>query len=161
MISNNVTRLLDSKNIAYQAFTLPPEKLGAEEAAKFMNVPLNEVYKSIIIKREKPGKPIIAVTPGDKEVDLKLLAAAIGEKKVFVPTLVEAEKMTGLKAGGISPLALINRGFQVIINSSASTYSHIHISGGQLGLNIRLPVNNLIEITHARLANITNKEKDY
>jgi Cys-tRNA(Pro)/Cys-tRNA(Cys) deacylase len=161
MISNNVTRLLDSKKIAYQAFTLPPEKLGAAEAANFMNVPLNEVYKSIIIKREKPGKPIIAVTPGDKEVNLRLLASAIGEKKVFVPTQAEAEKMTGLKAGGISPLALINRGFQVIIDSSASTFSHIHISGGQLGLNIRLPVSSLVEITHALLANITTtKEGD-
>jgi Cys-tRNA(Pro)/Cys-tRNA(Cys) deacylase len=158
MISNNVTRLLESKKIAYQAFTLPPEKLGAEEAAKVMGVPLNEVYKSIIIKREKTGKPIIAVTPGDKEVDLKLLAAAVGEKKVIVPTQAEAEKMTGLKAGGISPLALINRGFQVILDSSASTHSHIHISGGQLGLNIRLPVKNLIEITLARLANITTRE---
>jgi Cys-tRNA(Pro)/Cys-tRNA(Cys) deacylase len=155
MVSNNVTRLLDSKKIPYQAFSLPQEKLGAEEAARFMGVPLNEVYKSIIIKREKAGKPIIAVTPGDKEVDLKLLAAVIGEKKVYVTTLVEAEKITGLKAGGISPLALINRGFQVIIDSSVSTYSHIHISGGQLGLNVRLPVNSLIEITHARLANIT------
>lgn len=158
MISNNVTRLLDSKKIAYQAYNLPPEKLGAEEAAIIMGVPLNEVYKSIIIKREKAGKPIIAVTPGDKEVDLKLLAAAMGEKKVFVSTQAEAEKMTGLKAGGISPLALINRGFQVIIDSSASAHTHIHISSGQLGLNIRLPVNSLIDLTHARLAVITTKE---
>jgi Cys-tRNA(Pro)/Cys-tRNA(Cys) deacylase len=157
MVSNNVTRLLDSKKIVYQVFILPPEKLGAEEAAKVMDVPLNEVYKSIIIKREKTGKPIIAVTPGDKEVNLKLLAEAVGEKKVVVPTQADAEKMTGLKAGGISPLALINRGFQVIIDSSATSHSHIHISGGELGLNIRLPVISLIEITHARLANITSK----
>jgi Cys-tRNA(Pro)/Cys-tRNA(Cys) deacylase len=81
MVSNNVIRFLDSKKIVYQVFTLPPEKLGAEEAAKVMGIPLNEVYKSIIIKREKTGKLIIAVTPGDKEVDLKLLAAAVGEKK--------------------------------------------------------------------------------
>jgi Cys-tRNA(Pro)/Cys-tRNA(Cys) deacylase len=158
MVSNNVIRFLDSKKIVYQVFTLPPEKLGAEEAAKVMGIPLNEVYKSIIIKREKTGKLIIAVTPGDKEVDLKLLAAAVGEKKVVVPTQADAEKMTGLKAGGISPLALINRGFQVIIDSSARFHTHIHISGGELGLNLRLPVTSLIEITHARLANITSKE---
>jgi Cys-tRNA(Pro)/Cys-tRNA(Cys) deacylase len=82
----------------------------------------------------------------------------VGEKKVVVPTQADAEKMTGLKAGGISPLALINRGFQVIIDSSARFHTHIHISGGELGLNLRLPVTSLIEITHARLANITSKE---
>jgi Cys-tRNA(Pro)/Cys-tRNA(Cys) deacylase len=158
MISNNVTRLLDSKKIPYQVFNLPVEKLGAEEAAKEMGVPLNEVYKSIIIKREKTGKPLIAVTPGDREVDLKLLAIAVGEKKVLLPTQSEAEKMTGLKAGGISPLALINRGFQVIIDTAATSYTHIHISGGQLGLNIRVPVKSLVELTHARIANITTRE---
>lgn len=117
MASNNVTRLLDGKKIAYQTFTLPAEKLGAEETAAILGVSPSRVYKSIIVRRDKPGKPIIAVISGDREVDLKLLASVVGEKKVNLPTQAEAEKMTGLQAGGISPLALINRGFQVVIDS--------------------------------------------
>lgn len=155
MTSNNVTRLLDSKKISYKAFTLPVEKLGAEETAAILDVSPSRVYKSIIVRRDKPGKPIIAVIPGDREVDLKLLAAAIGEKKVNLTTQAEAEKMTGLQAGGISPLALINRGFQVIIDNSAAELGEIHISGGQRGLNILIPVNNLVELTHAKLASIS------
>lgn len=155
MTANNVTRLLDSKKIPYQAFDLPIEKIGALETAKMLQVPAGQVFKTIVVVREKSGKPLLAVIPGDHEVDLKSLANKLGEKKVHLPTQREAEKMTGLKAGGISPLALIHKGFQVILDKVAMQYPEIHISGGQLGLNIRLPVSALIELTHAQLGTIS------
>ena len=107
---------------------------------------------------EKPKKPILAVIPGPASVDLKLLAAALGEKKVHLPTEREAEQLTGLQAGGISPLALINKGFQVLVDSSAEKHAEIHVSGGQRGLNIRLPVADLVKLTNARLAAISRVE---
>jgi Cys-tRNA(Pro)/Cys-tRNA(Cys) deacylase len=88
-------------------------------------------------------------------VELKLLAAALGEKKVSLPTERQAEQLTGLQAGGISPLALINRGFQVVIDSSAQNFPEIHVSGGQRGLNICLPVKDLMALTNARFAVIS------
>ena len=112
------------------------------------------VYKTIVITREGKGKPILAVVPGDREVDRKALASAAGEKKVFVPTQREAEQLTKLQAGGISPLALINRGFQVIIDASAQVLPEIFISGGQRGLNIRLAPSDLASLTNARFAPI-------
>jgi Cys-tRNA(Pro)/Cys-tRNA(Cys) deacylase len=53
---------------------------------------------------------VLAVIPGPRAVDLKALASFLGEKKMRLPTEREAEQMTGLQAGGISPLALINKG---------------------------------------------------
>jgi len=152
---NNVTRLLDSKKIPYAAYELPAEKLGAVEAARIMGVPPEQVFKTIVITREGKGKPILAVVPGPGEVDLKALAKAVGEKKVNLPTEREAERLTGLRAGGISPLALLNRGFQVVIDQAAELYNEIYISGGQRGLDIRLPVKDLAELTHATLAEIS------
>jgi Cys-tRNA(Pro)/Cys-tRNA(Cys) deacylase len=155
MTANNVTRLLDSRKIKYQAFDLPAEKRGALDTARLLNVPPEVVFKTIVIVRPKPGKPILAVIPGSSEADLKAIAAALGEKKVSLPSQREAETLTGLQAGGISPLALINRGFQVLLDHSALDHPEIHVSGGQLGLNIRLPVQALIDLTRARTANIS------
>jgi Cys-tRNA(Pro)/Cys-tRNA(Cys) deacylase len=90
-------------------------------------------------------------------VDLKLLAKSLDEKKLHLPTEREAELLTGLQAGGISPLAMNNKGFQVVIDSCASGYREIHISGGRRGLNIRLPVEALISLTNARVATIIRK----
>jgi len=159
MITNNITRMLDAKKIHYTAFELPIEKLGAIETARILNVPLEQVFKTIVISREGKGKPILAVVPGSGDVDLKRLAKALGEKKLLLPSEHEAEQITGLQAGGISPLALVNKGFQVVMDSSAGRFKEIHISGGQRGLNIRLPVDALITLTQARLAEIGNSEE--
>jgi Cys-tRNA(Pro)/Cys-tRNA(Cys) deacylase len=154
-IVNNVTRLLDARKVLYKVFELPAEKLGADETARLLGVDPELVYKTIVITRPK-GKPILAVIPGPHQVDLKLLAAALGEKKVSLPTENEAEKLTGLQAGGISPLALVNKGFQVVISREAKNRSSIHISGGQRGLNIQLAVMSLVELTHARIELISS-----
>jgi Cys-tRNA(Pro)/Cys-tRNA(Cys) deacylase len=154
MITNNITRLLDSKKIPYKAFELPAEKRGAIETARLLNVEPGQVYKTIVVTRQK-GKPILAVVPGPNRVDLKLLATALGEKKLNLPTEREAEQLTGLQAGGISPLALIHKGFMMVVDVAAQDWPEIHVSGGQRNLNIRLPVKSLVELTHAIFARIS------
>jgi len=149
MIKNNVTRLLDARKIEYEAFELPAEKRPAEESAALLGVPPDIVYKTIVVVREKKGKPILCLVPATAEVDLKKLAAALNEKKLRLPTQREAEAITGLQAGGISPLALLNKGFQVCLDRSAERHDRIHISGGQRELNIRLAVNDLVALTNA------------
>ena len=152
---NNITRLLDSRKIPYSVFETPTEKLGALEVAELLNVSPDTVFKTIVVTREKGKKPILAVIPGSRSLDLKSLAASLGEKKIHLPTEREAEQITGLQAGGISPLALINKGFQVVIDSLGQTFPEIHISGGQRGLNIRLAVADLIKLTNARVSSIS------
>ncbi len=154
MITNNVTRLLSSKKIPFEAFETPAVKLGALETARLLGVEPQRVFKTIVVVREK-GKPILAIVPGPNEVDLKALAAFLGEKKLHLPTQHEAETLTGLQAGGISALALINRGFQVVLDSSAQNFDKIHVSGGQRGLNLRLPVADLAKLTNARLGQVS------
>ncbi len=153
-VTNNVTRFLDAHKVQYAAHELPPEKLGAVEAAAHMGVPPEQVFKTIVVTREKK-KPLLIVIPGPRVVDLKKLAAFVNEKKVSVPTEREAEALTGLQAGGISPLALINKGFQVVIDSAAQEYEKIYISGGQRGLDIQLPVVDLAKLTNARFGDVS------
>jgi Cys-tRNA(Pro)/Cys-tRNA(Cys) deacylase len=156
-IVNNVTRFLDAKKIKYIAHELPSEKIGAVEAAQLMNVPPEQVFKTIVTTREK-GKPVLTLIPGPLVVDLKLLASFLGEKKMSLPSEREAEALTGLQAGGISPLALINKGFQVVIDSSAHGFDEIYISGGQRGLNVQLSVNNLAKLTNAKFGDVSKEE---
>jgi Cys-tRNA(Pro)/Cys-tRNA(Cys) deacylase len=157
---NNVTRFLDARKVSYTAFETPPEKLGALEVALLLDVEPASVFKTIVVTRDTPTspskrkKPLLVVVPGPSSVDLKLLALALGEKRVHLPTEREAEQLTGLQAGGISPLALINKGFQVVIDSSARNFSLIHVSGGQRGLNIRLSPDDLAKLTNARFASV-------
>ena len=160
-VINNITRLLDSSKIKYTSYELPVEKLGALETAKLLNVQAELVFKTIVVTRNKPKKAVLVVLPGTAVVDLKLVAIALDEKKVYLPTEREAEDITGLQAGGISPLALINKGFQVVIDASARSYEEIHVSGGQRGLNIKIPVADLAKLTNAKFASVGRPAKEF
>lgn len=103
---------------------------------------------------EKSKKTILAVVPATVEVSPKKLAVFLKEKKVSVTTQLEAEKLTGLLVGGISPLALINKGFQVVVDASALEHEFMLVSGGQRGVQIQLKAKDLIQLTNARTADI-------
>ncbi len=154
-MKNNVTRLLVSKKIVFKARNSSNEKRSAVETAGILNVEPMLVYKSIVVLRIKQGKPILALIPGPFSLNLKLLAKSLGEKKVVLSTHAEAEKITGLQTGGISPLALINKGFQTVMDSSALAHESIYVSGGQRGLTIELAPNDLKSLARATIAKIS------
>ena len=156
MKSNNATRLLDTKKIPYTAIEIPLRKLSALEVAEILEVPPDIVYKTIVTRRGGLGKPVLAIVPATVEVNLKKLARALGEKKMVIPTLREAETMTGLQAGGISALALINKGFQVVIDKNALEQDQIIISAGQRGLQLRLSPKHLAKLTNARFFDLSS-----
>jgi Cys-tRNA(Pro)/Cys-tRNA(Cys) deacylase len=79
------------------------------------------------------------------------LAKAVGEKKIKMASHREAETLTGLQVGGISALALLNKGFQICILREAQTLDHIVVSAGRRGVDLRLRVEDLIRVTGAKL----------
>lgn len=153
--TNNVTRFLDAQNIQYDAFELPAEKLGAMETAEYLNVPIELVYKSIILMQPN-SKPILCMVPGNAQVDLKAVAGFLGIKKVRLTSQTEAENVSGLQTGGISPLALLHRGFLMIMDNSVEGLEEIHISGGERGVNLRMRVPDLQNIIKARVWKISS-----
>ena len=155
MIVNNVTRLLDSKKVAYERLELPGNKLSAVEVAEYAGVEPGIIYKSIVLKRKEKGKPILAVVPGDKKVDLKKVASMIKAKKILTTSHDEAEALTGLQTGGISPLALLNKSFVILVDGSIQQQDWIYISGGQRDLNIKIVPDDLLKVLDARLCDIS------
>ena len=151
-LKNNVTRLLDARQVAYELFEFPPDKHSAEETAELLGVAPELVYKTLVILRETKGKkPLLVMTPAGRELNLKTLAASLGEKKLKMAVQREAEALTGLQVGGISALALLNRGFEICLEHTAADLPYIHISAGQRGANIRLAPADLRRLTNARL----------
>jgi Cys-tRNA(Pro) deacylase len=151
----NSMRLLESRKIPYIAKTydVSGEFHSATEAAALIGAAVEAVYKTLVVLREPPksGKPILVMIASPREVELKLLAKSLDEKKLRMATQREAESLTGLQVGGISALALINRGFEVCIDQPALALDQIHISAGQRGVDLQLAVKDLIAVTSAKL----------
>jgi Cys-tRNA(Pro)/Cys-tRNA(Cys) deacylase len=146
----NSMRVLEAQSVSYEVFTYPPQRHSAVEVAELAGVPPAQVYKTLVVQREE-GKPLLVMVAGDRELNLKRLAAAIGEKKLSMASHRDAERLTGLRVGGISPLALLNRGFEIYVDQAAADQSHVYVSAGQRGVNLRVAVEDLLQVTGARL----------
>ncbi len=150
----NAMRALEARKIPYDVFTFPPEVHSATGVADAVGLPYEYVYKTLVALRPE-GKPMLVMIAGDQELDLKKVAKAVGEKKVRMASYKEAEDLTGLQVGGISALALINRPFDVFIDRPATELPHILVSAGKRGINLRLPVADLVRVTNARVIEAT------
>jgi len=149
--SLNSTRLLSQEKIAFTIHEFPDSIHSAEEVADFVGLPPERVYKTLVVLRQGPrAKPMLIMAPANRQLDLKLVAKAVGEKKVQMAAQQEAERLTGLKVGGISALALLNKGFDIYLDESARNQDAILISAGQRGVNLELAVADLVKVTRAR-----------
>jgi Cys-tRNA(Pro)/Cys-tRNA(Cys) deacylase len=155
----NAMRALEALMVPYQVYTFPPDIHSAEGVARVVGLPAEQVYKTLVVLRhESPAKqarPMLVMIAGDREIDLKVLARSLGEKKLRMATYREAEQITGLQVGGISALALLNRGFEVYIDQVVTSLSHVLVSAGRRGINLRLRVDDLIQVTGARIIQAT------
>ncbi|MCR4405527.1 MAG: aminoacyl-tRNA deacylase [Anaerolineae bacterium] len=152
----NAMRVLDAHKVPYEIITFSPDIHSAEGVAEAVGISPAEVYKTLVVSREH-GKPLLVMIAGDRELDLKRMARAVGEKKLKMATYRQAEELTGLQVGGISPLALLNRGFEVYIDRPATELSHVYVSAGRRGINLRVPVKDLIAITKAKVVEATGE----
>lgn len=151
----NSMRVLEANDVPYEVFTYPPSHHSAVEVAELAGVPPAQVYKTLVVQREG-GKPLLVMIAGDRQLNLKRLAASLDEKKLHMAPQREAERLTGLQVGGISPLALLNRGFEILLDQAATEQSQIYISAGRRGVNLRLAIDDLLRVTGARLVEATD-----
>lgn len=150
----NSMRLLDTQGVRYEALPFPDTIHSAIDVATYCGLPLAHIYKTLVVVLSQ-GKPALVLVAGDREMQLKRLAQALGEKKLRMATQKEAEEWTGLKVGGISALALSHRGFPVYIDCAAAALEEIIVSAGQRGMDVRLTVTDLVRVTGAAFVEAT------
>ena len=92
--------------------------------------------------------------PANSVLDLKKLAKILKEKKVKMASLKEAEKMTRMKKGGISAIALLNRGFEMMIDDGVNALENVYVSAGKRGIQIQLKTKDLLTVTEASVVDV-------
>ena len=150
------TRVLEARNVPFQVMTYEVvEHLPAAEVAAVLGLDPGQTFKTLVALPERPhAKPILALMPGDSTLDLKKLAEASDEKKVRMASHEEAEHLTGLEKGGISPLALMDKRWPVFVDETAILYDRIEISAGKVGVGVLVAVQPLLELLQATLADL-------
>lgn len=143
-------RMLEQRKIPHEVFAFDERIRSAAEVARETGMPAVSVLKTLVVELDPPrGKPYLVMVPADREIELKALARSLGVKALRMASHSDAERHTGLKVGGISALALLGKGFRVLIDEDAAALDHVLVSAGQRGFDVRLAVPDLLVLTGA------------
>ena len=92
--------------------------------------------------------------PGDREVDLKKAAKAVGAKKAEMLAMKDLLPTTGYIRGGCSPIGM-KKPFPTFFDESALNFDFIYVSAGVRGMQIKINPTDLIEYVGASTADLT------
>ena len=151
----NVARLLDQAKVAYElvSYEVDPDNLAATHVAESLGEDIRQVFKTIVMTGDKV-KYFVCVVPGGKEVNLKLAAKVSGNKKCEPLPMKELLPLTGYIRGGCSPIGM-KKQFPTFIDDSATAFTHIFVSAGQRGLQLKIAPRDLAAQSHAEFVALT------
>lgn len=150
----NAARQLDNLHMTYELvpYVVDENDLGAEHIADQLNEPIEQVFKTLVLRGDKTGI-FVCVIPGNLEVDLKAAAKLSGNKNCDMIHLKELQPLTGYIRGGCSPLAMKKK-YPVFFHESALEQNIIYVSAGVRGLQIKIAPQDLIKAADATVGYI-------
>ena len=152
----NAMRMLDRQKVKYEAFSYEcDEFIDGVHSADKIGAPYDQSFKTLVMEG-KSGGYFVFVVPIEKEVDRKAAAKAVGEKTVDMIHVKDITKITGYVRGGCSPLGM-KKPYPVVFDASAGEFEEIYVSGGRIGLTLKVPLADLLKVTGGKLADITMK----
>lgn len=157
-MKTNAARLLDSLGIPYRLldYEVDPDDLTAESVAAKIGLPAEQVFKTLVARGDRTGV-LLAVVPGDAELDLKALARLSGDRKVDTVPLKEVQPLTGYVRGGVTALAG-KKDWPVFVDETIELFDEISVSAGVRGTQIVLAPAGYIRATRATAGPIAREK---
>lgn len=157
-MKTNPARLLDSLGIAYElrGYEVDPDDLAAESVARKIGLPPEQVFKTLVARGDRTGV-LLAVVPGDAELDLKALARLSGDRKAEVVALREVQPLTGYVRGGVTALAG-RKDYPVFADETVELFDVISVSAGARGTQILLAPADYLRATRALVGPIAQEK---
>ncbi|MBR4458574.1 MAG: Cys-tRNA(Pro) deacylase [Clostridia bacterium] len=157
-IKTNVLRHLDAAGVAYETREYPvgEEHFDGKQVAELTGLDPDTVYKTLVLLGDG-SRPLVCVIPVMRELDLKAVARATGNKSVAMLPQKDLLGLTGYIRGGCSPIGMKKR-FPTYLEEEAQLLPRISVSAGIRGCQVILPVEALIRETGAVCASLCRED---
>lgn len=153
MKKTNAMRILESENIDFEIIEYSTKDgIGGVDVAEKLGEDKDRVFKTLVTE-SKEGEYFVFVVPVSSELDLKKAAKASGSKKVEMIPQKKLLPLTGYVHGGCSPVGM-KKEFKTFIDSSAENLDFFYVSGGKVGMQIKLNPKELVNLIDGEFADI-------
>lgn len=154
-MKTNTMRILDQKKINYKIHTYE-NAISGIEVADTLNEDYDKVFKTLVTVSNNKINYVFLV-PVNRELDLKKAAKSVNEKSIEMLKSANLLPLTGYIHGGCSPIGM-KKQFKTIIDISSSNKDKIFISGGKIGYQIEIELNDLRKAIDFELQDITKED---
>jgi len=137
----------------WHRFIDKPETVHTADASKATGIDLHRITKNLVSKTRK-GEYALLVVPGDRRVDLKASAKALGAKKIRLMPFSEAETISGYPPGG-TPTIGHKTPMKVILDEELAGFETFYCGGGSRDRLLELRVDDVKKLTDAIVARIS------
>jgi len=122
-----------------------------ELAAKSLGVTVGQIAKTLVFLADR--QPLLVVACGDKKVNSKRLAQAVGAKKIKFADAETVIDVTGFPPGGVSPIGLLTV-IPIYLDESLYEYDIVYTAAGTANSALPVMPKRLQEITGAQVINV-------
>ncbi len=153
-VKTNVLRHLDAAKIAYETreYAVEDDNFDGKAVAAKVGLDPAMVYKTLVLTGDK-GAHLVCVVPVERELDLKAVARAAGQKSVAMLPQKDLLPLTGYVHGGCSPIGM-KKFFPTTIDASAGEQKAILFSAGKIGYQVEVNPEDLAKVIKYQLADI-------
>jgi len=149
----NAIRIIEQKKLAYKIHSyLDTEAISGKEVAKALNQDPNRVFKTLVTVG-KSNNYYVFLVPVNSELNLKKAAIAVGEKSIEMIKSSLLLPLTGYIHGGCSPIGM-KKFFKTTLDLHAQNFETIFFSGGKIGLQIELSLDDLKKVIEFQVKDI-------
>jgi Cys-tRNA(Pro)/Cys-tRNA(Cys) deacylase len=158
MGKTNAMRILDAQKVDYELITYDSQdgKIDGVSVAEKIGKDPKAVYKTLVAQGHSKQVYVFLI-PVEDELDLKKAAKAAGEKKVEMIPVKDIQKLTGYIRGGCSPVGM-KKQYPSYVDIKASDLEEIVVSGGKIGMQMELKIDDLQQIIGAKLEDLVKSE---
>ena len=150
----NVMRILEQKKVDYLSHTyIDTDAISGVEVATVLGQNPDRVFKTLVTQGSSKNYFVFLV-PVDKELDLKKAAKAVSEKNISMLKSKDLLPLTGYIHGGCSPIGM-KKQFVTTIDITAQNFEKIIFSGGKIGYQVEVALDQLNKALRFCLADIT------
>lgn len=151
----NAVRLVQQAGISCKEAFYPYDEhdLSGMHAAQALGFPPEQLFKTLVARGPKSGICVFCI-PVCLELDLKKAARAAGDKSIELVAVKDLLQLTGYIRGGCSPVGMKKK-YPTFFDETCLLWDEIGVSAGERGHQMLLNPEALIELTNAKIVDIT------
>ena len=141
------------ENRVWHRFVQKQETVHTADASQATGIDLHRITKNLVSVTDA-GEYVVLIIPGDRRVNLKEAAKALGVKNVRLMPFDQSDQISGYPPGGTPSLGFKTR-MRVVVDKELEKFATFYCGGGRRDRLLEVKFTDVVGLNNAVVTAIT------